>query len=65
MKDKVTAPESAGEPRVALDEIVQRGAERMLAEALEAEVEQFLSVSRRGGSRGSQADRPQRSPAGS
>jgi transposase-like protein len=43
MKDKVTARESAGEPRVALDEIVQRGAERMLAEALEAEVEEFLS----------------------
>ena len=43
MKDKVTARESAGEPRVALDEIVQRGAQRMLAEALEAEVEEFLS----------------------
>ncbi len=43
MKDKVTARESAGEPRVALDEIVQQGAERMLAEALEAEVEEFLS----------------------
>ncbi len=43
MKNKVTARESAGEPRIALDEIVQRGAERMLAEALEAEVEEFLS----------------------
>ncbi len=43
MKNKVTARESAGEPRVALDEIVQQGAERMLAEALEAEVEEFLS----------------------
>jgi len=39
---KLPGRQAADEPRVALDEIVRTGAQRMLAEALEAEIEAFL-----------------------
>src|SRR6188474_451682 len=40
----VTAEQTASEPRVDLDQLVREGARRMLAAALEAEVDDYLAA---------------------
>ena len=53
------------EGRVTLDDLAREGARRMIAAALEAEVDEYVGVVRRGGRRGRQAaGGPQRPRAG-